>query len=225
MKSKATTEDILAGLELAVREVIKPENLNVWISVRDRSITKILKSCDVDMNFSSAFLEELRNVGLIETTSSGVGLRYIVKSDKIPDSKFLARKIYDNHRARYAKGTVNDGYPSSRKGDLHPKAFHETNITDSKSGPVKIIPAEVAHLGDIGYVVRDNVIYECMVIGIAYDAHDRRHILYMVECYRGKSEQNEDVYNIISNVQRKEFHRDIASALSAIHIFKYVKRK
>ena len=43
MKAKSTTDDILAGLELAVYEVMKPENLNVWISVRQRSITSILK--------------------------------------------------------------------------------------------------------------------------------------------------------------------------------------
>ena len=67
--SKKSTEDILAGLELAIREVIKPENLNVWISARERPITKILEECDIYVNYSSAFLEELRNVNLIETAS------------------------------------------------------------------------------------------------------------------------------------------------------------
>ena len=65
--SSKRTEDILAGLELALYEVLKPENVNRWISVRERSITGILKDAGVDMNFSSAFLEELRNIGFMET--------------------------------------------------------------------------------------------------------------------------------------------------------------
>ena len=98
MKAKSTTEDILAGLELAVYEVMKPENLNVWVSVRQRSITSILKENGVDVNYSSAFLEELRSVGLVETDSCGVGLKYKVNTTNIPDVKFLVQKIYDNQR-------------------------------------------------------------------------------------------------------------------------------
>lgn len=226
MGTTKRTDDILAGLELALYEVLKPENLNVWVSVRQRSITSILKENGVDMNFSSAFLEELRNVGLIETDSYGAGLKYMVKTDHIPDVKFLVKKIYDNHRARYAKGRVSDGYPSSKRSDLRPMNYGRgKDATKSESGPVKIIPTEVARLGDVGYVVRDNVIYECMVVGIAYDTHDRKHIFYTVECYRGKNAEGEDIYNVISNVGRKEFHRNVESALAAIHIFKYVKRK
>lgn len=226
MKAKSTTEDILTGLELAVYDVLKPENLNVWISVRQRSITGILKSNGVDMNFSSAFLEELRNVGLIETDSSGAGLKYIVKTDHIPDVKFLVKKIYDNYKARYAKGRVNDGYPSSNKRDLRPQVCgKKVEMQYGENGSVRVIPTEVARLGDVGYVVRDSAIYECMVIGIAYDARDRKHILYTVECYRGKTAEGEEMYNVISNVGRREFHRNVESALAAIHIFKYVKRK
>lgn len=118
--SKKSTEDILAGLELAIREVIKPENLNVWISARERPITKILEECDIYVNYSSAFLEELRNVNLIETASRGAGMRYRILSDRIPDIQFLARKIYDNYRARVNKDSVFDGYSTSTKQDLTP---------------------------------------------------------------------------------------------------------
>ena len=226
MKAKSTTDDVLAGLELALYEILKPENLNVWISVRQRSITKILKDNGVDANFSSAFLEELRNVGFVETTSSGAGMRYKVKTDNVPDIKFLVRKIYDNHRERYAKDRVNDGYPTSRKSDLRPMSHKAAEAIDmSKNGPVRVIPAEIAKLGEIGYIVRDNAIYEGMVIGVAYDQHDRKRVVYTVECYRGKNAEGEDIYNVISNVSRKEFFKDIASAIASISIFKYVKRK
>lgn len=229
MKAKSTSEDILTGLELAVREVVKPENLNRWVSVRERSITGILKACDIDVNFSSAFLEELRNVGLIETASSGVGMRYMVRTCTIPDAQFLARKIYDNHKARHSKGTVNDGYKTSPSSDLRPLSRKTSNEIDMRqNGPVRVIPAEIAHLGEIGYIVRDNSVYEVMVIGIAYDSHDRKRIVYDVECYRGTVKNDageEQIYNVIQNVSRKEFFKDIASALANISVYKYVKKK
>ena len=216
-------EDILAGIELAVSEVIKPESLNVWVSARERSITGILKQCGVNMNLSSAFLEELRNVGLIDTALSGAGLRYMVKSSEIPDAQFLARKIYDNFKDRYAKGRVNDGYPTSSKRDLRPLKSKDNKKIDENGSP-KYVPIEIARLGDIGYVVRDNVVYEVMIIGIAYDTYERKRVLYTVENYRGKNSEGQDVYNVISNVGCREFHRTVESALAAMRVFKYVKR-
>lgn len=223
MKTTERTENILAGLELAVAEVIKPENLNRWMSVRQRSITGILKDCGVDVNFSSAFLEELRNVGLIETTSSGVGLRYMVRSCEIPDASFLARKIYDNHRERCAKGRVNDGYPASSRGDLTPKRVGKKTCAGGELGTVRVIPAEIAHLGDIGYILHDDEIKEVMVIGISYDTHDRRHVVYTVEMYR-KASEGEDVYNVMT-IPRCKFYKTTADLVQNIRIQKYVKRK
>lgn len=226
MKTTERTENILAGLELAVAEVVKPENLNRWMSVRQRSITSILKDCGVDYNFSSAFLEELRNVGLIETTSSGGGLRYMVRSCEIPDAAFLARKIYNNHRERQAKGRVNDGYPASSRGDLTPKHFGKKICARGESGPVRVIPAEIASLGDIGYILHDNEIKEVMVIGVSYDPKDRRHVVYTVEMYRKGSalEGEGDIYNTLTT-PRCKFYKTITDLVQNIHIEKYVKRK
>lgn len=224
MKAKSTTEDILAGLELAVYEVLKPENLNVWISVRQRSITSILKENGVDVNFSSAFLEELRNVGLVETDSCGVGLKYKVNTLNIPDIKFLVQRIYDNHKARRVKGTVNDGYPTSSSSDLRPMR-HVSHSFAGRSGAVKIIPHEVAKLGDIGYILEDNQVKEVMVIGIQYDPHDRARIVYTVESCRRSEEENKDYYTVSSNIPRGRFYKTIEEVVRAIPIQKYVKRK
>ena len=89
---------------------------------------------------------------------------------------------------------------------------------------MKIIPAEIAQLGEIGYIVRDNSIQEVMVVGIAFDSKERRRVLYTVESYR-KGDEGQDFYNVIQNVSRHEFHHDIASAVAGIPIRKYVKRK
>lgn len=220
MKQTKKTEDILAGLELAVCEIIKPENLNVWISVREHSITGILKSCDVDFNYSSAFLEELRNVGLIETTSSGCGLRYMVRTLEIPDVKFLARKIYDNYKDRTRKGKVSDGYAVSPSGDLKPIQYRPQT---TKGGPVRVIPKEVANLGDIGYIIKDNEIKEVIVTGISYATIEHRSVVYELESCR---QENEAVYyQTFTDVPRALFYRSVEDAIQHIKVRKYIKRK
>lgn len=219
---KEKIDATLTSLELAVKVLIRPENLNKWISVREHSITNVLKSCEVDANFSSAFVEEMRNVGLIETTSSGAGMRYMVKTLQIPDVKFLAQKIYDNYKERKRKNRVNDGYPSSSAGDLVPgKAKRAPR---AKGGDVKIIPHEVAKLGDIGYVLRDNQVKEVMVIGISYDSHDRKRIVYDVEACR-YAEDGNVYYETISGISRMQFYKTIEEVLKTIKISKYVRRK
>lgn len=223
---KTTQEKIdatLTGLELAVQVMIRPENLNKWISVREKSITNVLKSCEVDVNFGSAFVEELRNVGLIETTSSGAGMRYMVKTLQIPDVKFLAHKIYDNYKERKRKNKVNDGYPSSVAGDLVPDGAVK-KAPKAKGGPVKIIPHEIAKLGDIGYILRDNQVKEVMVIGVAYDSQDRKRVVYDLETCRQR-DNGEWVYETISLIPRTHFYRTIADVLKNVKIAKYVRRK
>lgn len=223
---KPTQEKIdatLAGLELAVKLMVRPENLNKWISVREKSITNILKAAEVDINFSSAFVEEMRNVGLIETTSSGAGMRYMVKTLEIPDSKFLAQKIYDNFKDRKRANKVNDGYPSSTAGDLVPEGARKRQ-TKSMGGPVKIIPHEIAKLGDIGYILRDNQVKEVMVIGVAYDSQDRKRVVYDLETCRQR-DNGEWVYETISLIPRTHFYKTIAEVLKNVKIAKYVRRK
>lgn len=223
---KPTQEKIdatLAGLELAVKLMVRPENLNKWISVREKSITNVLKAAEVDINFSSAFVEEMRNVGLIETTSSGAGMRYMVKTLEIPDSKFLAQKIYDNFKDRKRANRVNDGYPSSTAGDLVPDGARKRQ-PKAMGGEVKIIPHEIAKLGDIGYILRDNQVKEVMVIGVAYDSHDRKRVVYDLESCRQR-DNGEWVYETISLIPRTQFCRTIAEVLKNVKIAKYVRRK
>lgn len=215
----------LAGLELAVKLMVRPENLNKWISVREKSVTNILKASEVDINFSSAFVEEMRNVGLIETESSGAGMRYMVKTLEIPDSKFLAQKIYNNYKERKRANKVNDGYPSSSAGDLAPDGVRKRQVK-AIGGAVKIIPHEVAKLGDIGYIVDDNAIKEVVVIGVYYDCNDRKRVVYDLEsCRRLDGEAESYAYEVIGTYPRSRFYKTVGEALQSIKICKYVRRK
>jgi hypothetical protein len=165
----------------------------------------------------------MRNVGLIETESSGAGMRYMIKTLEIPDSKFLAQKIYENYKERKRKNKVNDGYPSSVAGDLVPDGVRKRQVK-AMGGAVKIIPHEIAKLGDIGYVLRDNQVKEVMVIGISYDPHDRKRIVYDVEACRSVEDGNV-YYEVISGISRMQFYKTVEEVLKTIKISKYIRRK
>ena len=93
MNMKEKREEILTGLELAVSEILSPKHMNVWISVKERSITKILTEAGVNVNYSSAVMEELKKIGLVEREGAGLGMMYKIVSNVIPDSEALAQRI------------------------------------------------------------------------------------------------------------------------------------
>lgn len=220
-----TSEEIIAGIKAAVLQLVTPQNLNVWRSVRDASITALLKTHGVDYNYSSAFIEELKTVGLIETTGQSCGRKYMVRSCVIPDADFLARKIYDNRQARLRKGKEFEGYAASRVSDLRPRSSSAAKKLQGRNGPVKVVPREIAPLGSMGFILHDNEIKEVMVIGISYDPQDRRHVVYTVEMYRKGSvpEGERDIYNVLTT-PRCKFYKTITDLVQNICIQKYVKR-
>ena len=101
MNMKEKREEILTSLELAVSEILSPKQMNVWISVKERSITKILTEAGVNVNYSSAVMEELKKIGLVEREGMGLGMMYKIISNVIPDSGALAERIYENFKERY----------------------------------------------------------------------------------------------------------------------------
>ena len=177
MNQKSKHEEIMAGLELAIGEIMNPKSLNVWISVRERSITKILSEAGVSINFSSAVLEELGKLGFVEREGSGAGMRYKVTTNIIPDYSSLTEKIYKNYQVRYSNSKDLPGYPSSRKSDLHPKRTKKHSLTDG-SGKARIIVREPSQLGAIGYIIANDRIQECKLIGIHYADEEMKKVLY-----------------------------------------------
>ena len=119
MNKKEKRDEILTGLELAVSEILSPEHMNVWISVKERSITKILAEAGVNVSYSSAVMEELKKIGLVEQDGTGRGMAYKIISNVIPDSEELAKRIYDNFKERRKNGNTYD-IPESRPSDLRP---------------------------------------------------------------------------------------------------------
>lgn len=69
-------ENILAALELVLAEILRVDKMNVWISVKDRSIASILQSGGVNKNYSAIIVDELKKLGLVEGEGERSGMRY-----------------------------------------------------------------------------------------------------------------------------------------------------
>lgn len=221
---KSNSETTIGNIGLAVLDIVKPENLNRWISVREQSITSVLKRYSVDVNYSSAFVEELRGVGLVETRSLGAGMRYMVRTTEIPDLQFLARKIYENHLERRRARREQDGYTDSSSTDLRPTPRRDTANAQmrARSGAVRVVPMEIARLGEIGYIILHNTIVEVRVVGVYYKGAEMRDVWYDVEY---SAERDGDVVWRVEEVNaRNQFFRTVETARASIPVRKYKGR-
>ena len=227
MNMKEKREEILTGLELAVSEILSPKQMNVWISVKERSITKILTEAGVNINYSSAVMEELKKIGLVEREGMGMGMMYKIISNVIPDSEALAKRIYENFKERYKKGKIDD-MPASRPSDLRPFRPKSRRNT-MEHGTVTVIPKEIAKLGDMGYIITDNGIVEVRLVSVHYADDDFQKILYDVERSietKDENEQPKTEYVVVRNVCRGKFFKtpDDAAAFLVRRCLKYTKR-
>lgn len=227
MNMKEKRDEIITGLELAVSEFLSPEKMNVWISARERSITKILTEAGVNVNYSSAVMEELKKTGLVEREGTGMGMMYKIVSNVIPDSGALAKRIYENFRERRNKGRIDD-MPASRPSDLRPfRPKQRKNLSERR--PVIVIPKEIAKLGDMGYIIIDNGIVEVRLVSVHYADDDFQKILYDVERSietKGENEQQGTEYDVVRNICRGKFFKtpDEAAAFLIRRCLKYTKR-
>ena len=227
MNKKEKRDEILTGLELAVSEILSPEHMNVWISVKERSITKILAEAGVNVSYSSAVMEELKKIGLVEQDGIGRGMAYKIISNVIPDSEALAKRIYDNFKERRKNGNTYD-IPASSPSDLRP--FRPKSRRDTmECGAVTIIHNEIAKLGDLGYIITNDSIVEVRLVSVHYADDDFQKILYDVEMSIETKDENEQKiteYVVVRNVCRGKFFKtpDDAAAFLVRRCLKYTKR-
>lgn len=197
-------EEIKTSLELALEEILRFDRMNVWISVVERPITKILEEAGVRKGYSPFVLKALSKIGLIEVNGVNRHQRYMIKSQVIPDIKFLVdtiRKDYSSECAKYkntyllkkkaltAEANEFDKYPPSPKSDLTPKRTYsrkdaQQDIEFSPAVKVKrqvVIPT----LGDMRFALKDGGIVEGKIVSLHY-ADDRKSILYNLEIVNSK---------------------------------------
>lgn len=197
-------EEIKTSLELALEEILRFDRMNVWISVVDRPITKILEEAGVRKGYSPFVLKALSKIGLIEVNGVNRHQRYMIKSQVIPDIKFLVdtiRKDYSSECAKYqntyllkkkaltAEANEFDKYPPSSKSDLTPP---RTNSRKDAQQDLEFSPAVkvkrqvvIPTLGDMRFALKDGGIVEGKIVSLHY-ADDRKSILYNLEIVNSK---------------------------------------
>lgn len=194
-----TDEEIRVGLELALSEILKVENMNTWIAYKDRPISKILQEAEVDVKYAPLVMKALAKVGLVEEEGERAGKRYIIKSQIIPDIQFLVNKIrqemkekgqeyqqryMDKRKGSEEKANTFDGYPYSKPSDLRQKRAYKRKDAHQdvySSQPIKqkrqiIIPT----LGDMRFAILGGIIMEGKIVSVHY-AEDGKSVLYNLE--------------------------------------------
>lgn len=251
---RQTADEVRAGLELALEEILNVQNLNVWISVKDRPIGKILESAGVDKKYNSYVMKALAKCGLVEEEGELAGKMYKIKSQVIPDIKYLVKQIHEQQKAerkpyyvpvgeRKEEENKFDGYPESSPSDLRQKRAYKRkdahqDVYSSQAVKVKrqvIIP----NLGDMRFALKDGGIVEGKIISLHY-GEDGKSIMYNLEIVNQKwidwkslseeididGDEEPNKYIIMSDVSVKDLFEtpQIAADFLIRHTLKYIKR-
>ena len=183
-------EDIIAALELALQEILRVDKLNVWISVRERSVVKILQEAGVTKDYSSSVMAKLKEIGLMETEGSNGFMKYRIVTNVIPDVKRAATEIYNIFLEKKRSYFNSDKLSLSRPSDSRPK-YSKTKTMSDFEQPGKIIKGKrkiiMPQLGDMRYMVNDNHIKQVRIVGIEFG--DNEKILCKVS-YRCTGDEN-----------------------------------
>ena len=171
-------ENILAALELVLAEILRVDKMNVWISVKDRSIASILQSGGVNKNYSAIIVDKLKKLGLVEGEGERSGMRYKIISNVIPDVSYLAFTIY-NRFSKKIRPT--EGYPESKKSDLFP-LIPKKDKSENYDPKTTIIRRKITlpSLGDIRYIIYNNRITEGKIVGMYYHDENDKEIKYQM---------------------------------------------
>lgn len=167
---KRTKEELIEAIKRVLAELYKEEFANRWIESRERPITKIMLENGLQSNYSCAFMEVLKEHKCLRTEDKGVNMKYYVDGSYIPDFTFLADKIYENFLERTKRRREFEGYKEGQGSDLRPKQIYERK---AKAGKIVITKREEVKLGDIGYLIKNNMIVEARVIGMEINEYEK----------------------------------------------------
>jgi hypothetical protein len=169
-------EDIIAALELALQEILRVDKLNVWVSVRERSIVKILQDAGVNKDYSSSVMAKLKEIGLIETEGANGFMKYRIVTNVIPDAQRAAEEIYKIFLEKKRSYFNSDKLSPTRPSDSRPK-YSKTKTMDDFEQPGKVMKCKrkivMPQLGDMRYMVNDNHIKQVRIIGIEFGSDEK----------------------------------------------------
>ena len=187
-------EDIIAALELALQEILRVDKLNVWLSVRERSIVKILQDAGVNKDYSSSVMAKLKEIGLIETEGAKGFMKYRIVTNIIPDAKRAAEEIYNIFLEKKRSYFNSDKLSPTRPSDSRPK-YSKTKTMYDFEQPGKVSKCKrkiiMPQLGDMRYMVNDNHIKQVRIVGIEFG--DSEKILCKVSYRCTEGNYNDEV--------------------------------
>lgn len=250
--ARATVDEVRAALELALEEILNVSNLNVWINVKERPIGKILESAGVEKKYAPYVMKALAKLGLVEEEGEMSGKRYMVKSQIIPDIKYLVKTIHEEAKAERKsyyvpvgerKAEDFEGYPASKSSDLQPKRSSTRKDAHQHSSPAVKVKRQVIipNLGDMRFALKDGGIVEGKIISLHY-GEDGKSILYNLEIVNQKwidwnayyENMDEDIkpspapnkYSLMQDVSVKDLFEtpQVAADYLIRHTLKYIKR-
>lgn len=189
-------EDIIAALELALQEILRVDKLNVWISVRERSIVKILQDVGVSKDYSSSVMVKLKEIGLIETEGANGFMKYRIVTNVIPDVQRAAEEIY-NIFSEKKRGYFNsDKLSPTKPSDNRPK-YCKSKTMDDFEKPGKVIKCKrkiiMPQLGDMRYMVNDNHIKQVRIVGIEFGDSEKILCKVSYRCTEGNDKGEVDI--------------------------------
>jgi hypothetical protein len=169
-------EDIIAALELALQEILRVDKLNVWVSVRERSIVKILQEVGVTKDYSSSVMVKLKEIGLIETEGANGFMKYRIVTNVIPDVHGAAVDIYNIFLEKKRSYFNSDKLSPTRPSDGRPK-YSKTKTMDDFEQSGKVVKCKrkivMPQLGDMRYMVNDNHIKQVRIVGIEFGSDEK----------------------------------------------------
>lgn len=254
MGKRATEEEVRAGLELALEEILNVQNLNTWISVKDRPIGKILESAGVEKKYNMYVMKALVKCGLVEEEGELAGKMYKIKSQVIPDIKFLVKQIHEQQKSerksyytpvnqREVDENSLDGYPVSKPSDLRQKRAYkrkDAHPSEYSSQPVKVKrQVIIPNLGDMRFALREGQIVEGKITSLHY-GEDGKSILYNLEIINSEwlnwnnlpdgtdmdSFEEPNKYLVMDNISVKDLFEtpQVAADYLVRHTLKYIKK-
>ena len=176
----SSKEDVLAALELVVKNFLSPEYIGRWVSVKERSVGNMLKEIGVDIRYSTAIYEVLKTCGMIEKDGMRVGMKYKIITDVIPDSRGLAEKIFNTHWDAIHQASKSSSVLETRKGDLTPyrpkRQITSNDIEKRDTAKRRLVKADysrIPHLGQIVYALVNGYITEARITCVRFDENNK----------------------------------------------------
>ena len=171
---KERKDEILAALEIVVKNFLQPEYVGRWINVRGRSIGNMCVEIGIDKRYSTAIYDELKSIGMIECEGQRAGMRYKIITDVINDYQAVASRIYERHVNYLQSAKIESKQHSSELNPPQKKSRLSIDILDERDAKRKRPQkkqdfSRIPHLGQTVFCLVNGYITEADITCVRFD--------------------------------------------------------